>query len=128
MISPEDFAAESLSNYVASKKAYHDQLAKTRVGTELARPPTGGSRPPTGRSNTAGYAASPYAKEALSNYLSSKKAYNDQKEKTRRATQFAGEPVSAISTPRMSMEKYAEESKHNYLLSKAAYREMLERQ
>jgi hypothetical protein len=60
--------------------------------------------------------------------MKAKDAYKAQMEKTRKATQFAGDPVSAASTPRISTDDYAKQSRDNYELSKKAYRDMLERQ
>lgn len=47
---------------------------------------------------------------------------------TRRATQFAGDPVSAQPSPRLSEEEFRSQSKANYELNKKAYVDMLERQ
>jgi len=98
-----------------------------RAGTELARPPSAASRPPTAQSKDYD-PDSAYAKKATENYLKAKETYKEPVAKTRKATQFAGDPVSATETPRISSDAYATQSRENYAISKKAYTDMLERQ
>jgi hypothetical protein len=128
VISPEDYAKEALSNYVSSKIAYKAQLDKTRQLSDLARPSTSSQKMPlVSTAGSTGYSAE-FAKVASENYHESKKLYNSMMEKTRRPTQFAGEPAIAGEVQSISAEVYATEARSNYIASKKAYRDMKDRQ
>lgn len=65
---------------------------------------------------------------AKDNYVESKKMYETMKEKTRRATQFAGEPIVERPEATIAPDVFAAEARANYVRSKQQYRDMKDRQ
>lgn len=123
-MSEEDYQNEARKNYEASQLAYNTLKSKARLATSVG---ISKSVPQTPRiSDEVQISKDEYDKQAVENYIHSKKAYKAQLTKLQVPTQFSAPPVSRPPSS-ISKDSFAAEAKMNYALSKRAYKDQMQK-
>ena len=131
-MSEDAYFKEAKQNYEASQVAYSALKNRSRMATSPIGS-SGSSAPQSPRkSDEVVISPEDFSKEALANFISSKVAYKDQLDKTRKATELARPPTgnvraSTSSDSARSTDSLAKEARDNFLSSKKAYRAMMDK-